>query len=168
MLRCQRAADLLQGEVRLLGHQLQDHCAVLGQARAVIAPHRAGLGVTFRPQPLRPANRRADADLKRPAADRAEAPVPTAAATRSRKSPEYGAGISPPNDMLRHHCRRSDPGCTFFLFESTRSETALGAPEADAVSGAGQAGVRISASRAATPSPCGRTKSGLMSMLVKP
>jgi hypothetical protein len=34
----------------------------------------------------------------RPAADRAEAP----AATRSRKSPEYGAGISSPNDMLRH------------------------------------------------------------------
>ncbi len=45
---------------------------------------------------------------RRPAA-RAEAPAPTAAATRSRKSPEYGAGISSPNDMLRYHSRPSAP-----------------------------------------------------------
>ncbi len=50
----------------------------------------------------------------RPAADRAEAPAATAAATRSRKSPEYGAGISSPNDMLRHHLRRSPAFCKTF------------------------------------------------------
>ena len=50
----------------------------------------------------------------RPAADRAEAPPDTAAATRSRKSPEYGAGISSPNDMLRHQRHPSALICKAF------------------------------------------------------
>jgi hypothetical protein len=49
----------------------------------------------------------------RPAADRAEAP---AAATRSRESPEYGAGTLSPNDMLGHHLRRSPALCKTFSF----------------------------------------------------
>jgi hypothetical protein len=60
----QRAADLLQGQVRLLGQQLQDCRPMLDQARAVVAAHRAGLRMTFRAPPLRPANRRAHADPK--------------------------------------------------------------------------------------------------------
>jgi hypothetical protein len=66
----------------------------------------------------------------RPAAARADAPAATAAATRSRKSPEYGAGISPSNDMLRH---QPFPDLQLlanpYLAESTPSETALEAGE---------------------------------------
>ena len=47
----------------------------------------------------------------RPAAARADAPDAIAAATRARKSPEYGAGTSSPNDMLRHHHCRSALSC---------------------------------------------------------
>jgi hypothetical protein len=53
-----------------------------------------------------------------PATDRADAPCATAAATRRRKSPEYGAGISSPNDMLRHHCRRSAVRLKLFMFSN--------------------------------------------------
>jgi hypothetical protein len=40
-----------------------------------------------------------------------DAPAGTTAATRSRKSPEYGAGTSFPNDMLRHDLRRLAVAC---------------------------------------------------------
>ena len=60
----QRAAQLLQGQIRLLGQQLQYRGPVLDQARAVVAPHRARLRMTFHAQTLRPTNRRADADSK--------------------------------------------------------------------------------------------------------
>jgi hypothetical protein len=62
----------------------------------------------------------------RPAAARADVPDAIAAATRSRKSPEYGAGTSSPNDMLRYQPSPiRDLLQIFYLGESIRSETAL-------------------------------------------
>ena len=78
---------------------------MLYQTRTVVAAHGTGFGVTFGPPALCPAIAVLMLTPNRPAADRAEAPSATAAATRSRKSPEYGAGISSPNDMLCHHYR---------------------------------------------------------------
>ena len=60
----QRAADLLQGQVRLLSNQLQDPRAVLAQPGATVATHRARARMAFGSPALRPAEGAADADLK--------------------------------------------------------------------------------------------------------
>jgi hypothetical protein len=59
------------------------------------------------------------------AADLADRPAATAAITRSLKSCEYGAGISPPSNMLRPHTRSSAKSWESLLYDSIRSETAL-------------------------------------------
>jgi hypothetical protein len=58
----QRAADLLQRQVRLVGNQRQHDFAMSTQARAMIAAHGPSLNMTLRLQTLRPPDRRADAD----------------------------------------------------------------------------------------------------------
>jgi hypothetical protein len=60
----QRAADLLQRQVRLVGHQRQHGFPMSSQARAMITAHGPGLGMPFGTQTLRPTNRGADADPK--------------------------------------------------------------------------------------------------------
>src|SRR5215218_2086744 len=71
-----RIADLLQGQVGLLGNQLQHPRAVLAQPGATITAHRARARMAFSPPALPPS---------------AMKPI-----TRSLRSCEYGAGISPP------------------------------------------------------------------------
>ena len=53
MLHRQSAADLLQGQVRLPGHQIEHRPAMLPQPRAMVTAHGASLGMTFGPPPLR-------------------------------------------------------------------------------------------------------------------
>jgi hypothetical protein len=60
----QRAADLLQRQVRLMGNQRQNGFPVSSQARAMIAAHGPGLNMTLGMQTLRPSDRSADADLE--------------------------------------------------------------------------------------------------------
>ena len=57
-------ADLLQGQVGLLGNQLQHLRAVLAQPGATIAAHRARARMTYGPPALHPPYGAADADLK--------------------------------------------------------------------------------------------------------
>jgi hypothetical protein len=59
-----RAADLLQGQVGLLGNQLQHPRAVLAQPGATIAAHHARARMAFSPPALRPTKGAADADIK--------------------------------------------------------------------------------------------------------
>src|SRR3954451_6761367 len=59
-----RTADLLQGQVGLLGNQLQHLRTVLAQPRATIAAHRAWPRLAFGAPALRPANGAANADIK--------------------------------------------------------------------------------------------------------
>src|SRR6188472_785939 len=58
------AADLLQGQVRLPGNQLQHLCAVFAQPAATVAAHRARARIAFGPPALRPASSAADTDIK--------------------------------------------------------------------------------------------------------
>jgi hypothetical protein len=58
----QRAADLLQRQVRLVGNQRQHDIAMFPQARAMIAAHGPGLNMALGLQTLRPSDRRADTD----------------------------------------------------------------------------------------------------------
>ena len=58
----QRAADLLQRQVRLVGKQRQHDFAMFPQARALIAAHGPSLNMTLGLQTLRPSDRRADPD----------------------------------------------------------------------------------------------------------
>src|SRR4051812_11134684 len=91
-----RTADLLQGQVGLLGNQLQHLRTVLAQPGATIAAHRAWPRLAFGAPALRPADGAADADIKPcrcPPRAAASAMKPI---TRSLRSCEYGAGISPP------------------------------------------------------------------------
>ena len=60
----ERAADLLQGQVGLLGNQLQHPRAVLAQPGATVAAHRARARMAFGPPALRPTDGAADADIK--------------------------------------------------------------------------------------------------------
>jgi len=60
----QRAADLLQGQVRLPGNQLQHLRAVFVQPAATVAAHRARARIAFGPPALRPASSAADTDIK--------------------------------------------------------------------------------------------------------
>ena len=90
-----RIADLPQGQIGLLGNQLQHPRAVLAQPGATVATRRARACMALGPPALRPASSAANADIK-PCGRR-----PCAAAQRqetnhrSLKSCEYGAGISP-------------------------------------------------------------------------
>src|SRR3954463_613650 len=59
-----RTADLLQGQVGLLGNQLQHLRTVLAQPGATIAAHRAWPRLAFGAPALLPANGAADADIK--------------------------------------------------------------------------------------------------------
>src|SRR5215217_328175 len=71
-----RAADLLQGQVGLLGNQLQHLRAVLAQPAATVAAHRARARMALGPPALRPtdglltltSNRTAAARALRPSA----------------------------------------------------------------------------------------------------
>ena len=91
-----RAADLPQGQIGLLGNQLQHLRPVLAQPGATIAAHRARACMAFSPPALRPANGAAVLTSNRVAAARALPPSAIKPITRSLKSCEYGAGISPP------------------------------------------------------------------------
>src|SRR3954471_11175824 len=59
-----RTADLLQGQVGLLGNQLEHPRSVLAQPGATVAAHRARPRLALGPPALRPANGAADADIK--------------------------------------------------------------------------------------------------------
>jgi hypothetical protein len=129
-VRCRQCtADLLQGQVRLLGQQLQYRRTMLDQTRAVIASHRAGAGVTLGPQPLRPPNRRAHTH-------------PKPARRRPRRCPRCYRCCHAITQIPRIWCRHIVPQRyvasppspiraslqIFYLAESTRSETALESP----------------------------------------
>ena len=58
----QRAADLLQRQVRLVGQQRQHDIAMFPQALAMITAYGPSLNMTFGLQTLRPPDCRADAD----------------------------------------------------------------------------------------------------------
>jgi hypothetical protein len=58
----QRAADLLQRQVRLMGDQRQHGVPMFPQARATITAHGPSPGMSFGTQTLRPPNRGAEAD----------------------------------------------------------------------------------------------------------
>src|SRR3954454_13183045 len=58
----QRAADLLQRQVRLVGNQRQHDIAMFPQARAMITAHGPSLNMTLGLQTLCPSDCRADAD----------------------------------------------------------------------------------------------------------
>src|SRR4051812_6026031 len=90
-----RTADLLQGQVGLPGNQLQHLRAVLAQPGASIAARRA-----LPPSAIKPI-------------------------TRSLKSCEYGAGISPPMASSRSSFANQQAPENPSLYVSTRSETAL-------------------------------------------
>ena len=59
-----RAADFLQGQVGLLGNQLQHLRGVLAQPAATVAAHRARARMALGPPALRPASSAADTDIK--------------------------------------------------------------------------------------------------------
>jgi len=63
---CKRVADFLQGQVGLLGNQLQHPRALRAQPGATIAAHRARACMALGPPALRPAEGTADTDLKSP------------------------------------------------------------------------------------------------------
>jgi hypothetical protein len=56
----QRAADLLQRQVRLMSNQRQHGVPMFPQARATITAHGPSPGMSFGTQTLRPPNRGAD------------------------------------------------------------------------------------------------------------
>jgi hypothetical protein len=61
---CKRVADFLQGQVGLLGNQLQHPRAVFAQPGATVAAHRARADMAFGPPALRPTGGADDADIK--------------------------------------------------------------------------------------------------------
>jgi len=61
-----RIADLPQGQIGLLGNQLQHPRAVLAQPGATVATRRARACMALGPPALRPAEGAADTDLKSP------------------------------------------------------------------------------------------------------
>jgi len=61
-----RTADLPQGQIGLLGNQLQHPRALRAQPGATIATHRARACMALGPSALRPAEGTADTDLKSP------------------------------------------------------------------------------------------------------
>src|SRR4051794_41704278 len=121
-----RTADLLQGQVGLPGNQLQHLRAVLAQPGATIAAHRARARLAFSPPALTPPAGAADTDIK--PRRRALPPSAIKPITRSLKSCEYGAGISPPMASSNRSFANQQAPENPSLYVSTRSETALAPP----------------------------------------